>query len=296
MVRPSPDLRGGSTWIGHGPSPVAWDTHYPPDNGLKGQPTQMPSGADPLPDFPPDQSDKLSKMRWKNYHDRGQPKLFPSLEENQKMWQEIEVDRMMDYHPPHEIHAQDLPDYHYWPMIMNDIEPTRNETLFNQYNVDQTQIPRFHRNGVPKTPMHEQLWHIPRLADGRFDWKTNAVVNNKQLMAYCSEDGWNARYLRRIFRPWLAGRQRSKQAGVYTPIYFRHKELPVETRMFRWLKGSYISTGFFYVPFYCALLAYVGSENGDYYAHNFVKDGPWNPDYTHLAFLARDKGAYHALI
>jgi len=298
MVRQSPSLRGGATWIGHGPTPVAWDSHFPPENGLSGRPTQMPSGQNAIEDFPPGFDDEMSKMRWRNYHDRGTPKLFPSVEENQKMWQEIEVDRMMDYHPPHEIHANNLPDYHYWPMIQNDIDPAReyDSPMTPQYNIDQTQIPRFHRNGVPKTPTQEQLWYIPKLPDGRMDWKKNAMVNSRQLHAYCSESGWDARYLRRIFRPWLAGRQRSKQAGVYTPIYFRHKELPVETRMFRWLKGSYISTGFFYVPFYCAMLAYVGSDKGDYYGHYYIKDGPWNPDYTHLAYLARDKGCYHALI
>jgi len=258
----------------------------------------MPSGQDPLEDFPADQSDKMSKMRWRNYHSKPMPKMFPSLEDNQKMWQEIEVDRMMDYHPPHEIHAEDLPDYHYWPMIMNDMEPARayKSVDLPQYDIDQSQFPRFHRNGVPKTPLKEQLWHIPRLEDGRFDWKTNAMFNNRQLLAYCSEDGWNARYLRRIFRPWLAGRQRSKQAGIYTPIYFRHKELPYGTRLFRWLKGSYVSTGFFYVPLYCAGLAYIGSEKGDYKGHAYILDGPWNPDYTQLATLARDKGCYHALL
>merc|ERR1711941_2087 len=166
------------------------------------------------------------------------------------MGQELEVERMMDYHPTHEIHATEFPDYHYWPMIQNDVDPPRADVpnwMF-QYSIDQTMVPRFHKNGVPKTPPQEQLWYIPRGSDGRFDWKKNAMVNNRNLLAYCSEEGWDNRYLRRIFRPWLAGRQRSKQAGVHPPIYFRHKELPKSTWLLRWLKGSYISTGMMFIP------------------------------------------------
>jgi len=297
-MRSSPPLLGGGTWIGHGPSPVPYDEHIPPDNGVRGRPNMMPSGIPEIVDFPPGNDTPLEKMRWKNYHDKPIPSLFPSYEENKRMWQELEVERMMDYHPTHEIHATELPDYHYWPMIQNDVDPPRADVpnwMF-QYSIDQTMVPRFHKNGVPKTPPQEQLWYIPRGSDGRFDWKKNAMVNNRNLLAYCSEEGWDNRYLRRIFRPWLAGRQRSKQAGVHPPIYFRHKELPKSTWLLRWLKGSYISTGMMFIPLYSAMLAYGGSAAGDFQSTAYALDGPWNPDFTILSMLARDKGTYHAII
>jgi len=298
-MKKSPLLLSGGCWIGNGDTPVPLtDDHLPPPGG-KGIPTRSMYGGEPLTDYPEGENTALEKMRWRNYQTKPPFKLFPSYEDNRKMWLEIEADRQTDWQPPHEIYCKDLPDYHYWPMIQNDTDPPRaggkTETSW-QHHTDATQIPRFHKNGVPKTPVQEQLWYLPRLVDGRFDWKKNAAVNNRNLTAYCSEQGWDSRYLRRIFRPWLAGRQRSKVVNVYTPIYFRHKELPTGTRMFRWIKGSYISTGFFYLPLYSAILGYIGSSLGDYNAIAFPGVGAYNSDYTQLSFFARDKGIYHNLL
>jgi len=297
MVKQSPALLGGGCWIGRGPTPVPVDDFLPPPGGV-GIPTRSNMMGEPVTDYPPGEDTPLEKMRWKNYQEKPGFSLFPSYEANRRMWQEIEVDRMMDHAPPHEIHPRDLPEYHYWPMIQNDVDPpraTKSQDCW-QYHTDCTQIPRFHKNGVPKTPLQEQHWYLPRLADGRFDWKKNAIYNTRNLTAYCSETGWDNRYLRRIFRPWCFGRQASKASNVHTPIYFRHKELPTGPRMVRWMKGSYISTGFFFIPLYSGLLAYGGSTFGDYKTSYYSLDGPWNPDYTTLGLLARDKGMYHGLL
>jgi hypothetical protein len=66
--------------------------------------------------------------------------------------------------------------------------------------------------------------------------------------------------------------------------------------MVRWLKGSYISTGFFFIPLYSGLLAFAGSTFGDYQTSYYSLDGPWNPDYTTLGPTARDRGMYHGLL
>lgn len=296
MVKISPAPQGGGLWLGHGKAPVDYSAHYPPPEG-KGELKYSMYGGEPMEDYP-EGCDYLVKMKWSNYQDQPNFKLFPNHEENLQMWQEIERDRQLDTQPVHEIYASELPDYHYWPMIQNDIGPKRamDTDQSYQYEFDQTKIPRFHKNGVPKTPPHEQLWYLPRTADGRFNWRLNAIVNNRNLVAYCSEEGWNARYLRRIFRPWLGGRSRSRASNVYQPIYFRHIELPQARRTFRWLKGSYVSTAWFFVPLYSSMLAYAGSMVGDYRAWNWCLDGPWNPDYTVLALLARNRGAYHGII
>jgi len=80
---------------------------------------------------------------------------------------------MLDHQPTHEIHPSELPDYHYWPMILNEVhhkpkKPTIGTELYHQ---DQTDIPRFFRTGAPKTPLNQQDWYIPLTKDGRFDWK-----------------------------------------------------------------------------------------------------------------------------
>jgi len=297
-MKTSPTLHGGALWVGHGKGPVDFTEDYyvpPPPEGQGDLKYSMYMGK-PITDYP-EGCDYLEKMRWRNYQDKPQFKLFPSYEENMKMWQEIDMDRHMDYQPPHEIYAKDLPDYHFWPMIANDIEPKRpiQTDMSAETEYDQTEIPRFHKNGVPKTPREQQVWYIPKLPDGRFDWKKNAQINNRNLLAYCSEEGWNARYYRRIFRPFIAGRQRSRGANVVTPLYFRHRELPTQTRTFRFLKGSYLATGMFFIPLYSALMAYIGSVGG-YYDWNWVQDGPWNPDMTVLTLTARDRGCYHGII
>lgn len=289
----SPALRG-NVHIGYGESPLPVDDFLPPPEG-KGELTTGVYGLPPHEDFP-EGTTALELLNWSNYRDRPFPKLFPSPEENQKMWHEIDLDRMLDYHPAHEIHPSKLPDYHYWPMICNDFHPPLKKSFLDQHTWDRTDIPRFHKNGIPKTLPQEQCYYVAPKADGRFDWKRNAIYNSRQVIAYCSEEGWNARYLRRIFRPWLGGRQGSRQAGVHMPIYWKHRELPVHKRMFRWLKGSYIVTGFVYLPFYCAGLAYLGSTLADYDNLYWPGDGPANPDIRVISQLGRNKGAYHDFV
>jgi len=291
-MRTSPALHGFAPVVGQGKTPVQ-PPELPPPGGEGDLVTTMYGGV-PYVDYPPGTS-KLELLCWQNYQDLPMPKLFPSIQENQKMWQEIELDRMLDYTPVHEIHAKDLPDYHYWPAICNDITPPVKKDFLLPHE-DRTDIPRFHKNGVPKTPPQEQIFYLPLMANGRFDWKKNAIVNSKNLTAYCSEDGWNARYLRYIYRPWLSGRSGSRLAGVALPLFFRHREKYYAERMARYLKGSYFSTGFIYLPFYCTVLAYAGSQCADYENHYWPGDGPWNPDVQFLSKNSRNKGSYHDFI
>lgn len=289
-MRTSPTLHKGAIFVGHGETPLEPPV-YPPQTGT-GELTNTMFGAKALTDYP-EGTTPLELMCWHNYRDLPMPKIFPSIEENQKMWQGIEVDRMLDYHPAHEIHAKNLPDYHFWPAILNDIEPPNKARLDEkQAWEDRTDIPRFNYHGIPKTPMHEQVYYVPRLSNGRRNWKLNAIKNTRQATAYCSEDGWNARYFRRTYRPWLAARSASRQAGVASPLYFVHRQIYKGSQTARWLKGSWWNPAVVYLPFYGMVLLYAGSKWADYEGWYWPGDGPYNPDIMFMTQLARDGGAY----
>lgn len=295
-MKTSPTLHAKAPpFIGHGKTPL-----IPPDPMPDAGEGPLVSDAygGPILEQYPEHLTKIELMCWHNYHlNQPMPKLFPSIEENQKMWQSIHVDRMLDYMPVHEIHAKNLPDYHFWPAIMNDVDyRARGQWASSTVPYDATDIPRFHKNGIPKTPIQEQVWYVPRLPDGRFDFKRNAIQNAKQMQAYCSEDGWNARYLRRFFRPWLTGRQACKQARVRGPRYFVHQQRTIGERYVRWLKGGWVVYGFVYLPFYGAALCYAGGNAANYQNNYWPGDGPWNPDTMYLGRIARDRGAYHQFI
>jgi len=295
-MKTSPTLHAkGPPFIGHGESPLGFPPDKYPDAGEGAFATDMYGG--PILEQYPEGTSAIELKCWHNYHlSQPMPKLFPTIEENQKMWQSIHIDRMMDYMPAHEIHAKNLPDYHFWPMILNEeLRPLPGSIESQHTGVDKTDIPRFHKNGVPKTPPHQQVWYLPRLADGRFNWKKNLMVNSAQQQAYCSETGWNARYFRYIFRPWISGRKACRQANVQPPAYFVHHQRATAERYVRWLKGGWVVVGFIYLPFYASGLCWMASHvnPANYANYYWPLDGPWNPDMLILGPVARDKGAYH---
>lgn len=293
-MKTSPTLKAkAAPFIGQGRTPLIPPDPYPlPGTG----PFVSDAYGGPILEQYPENYSKIELKCWHNYHlNQPMPKLFPTIEENQKMWQSIHIDRMLDYMPAHEIQTKHLPDYHYWPAIMNDVEK-KSPGEMAQAGGDRTDIPRFHKNGVPKTPLQEQVWYVPKLPDGRFNWKRNVMQNSKQLQAYCSVEGWNARYFRRIFRPWLHGRSACRQADIKRPIYFVHMHRNTAERMVRWLKGGWMVAGFVYLPFYGAALCWAGSNAAVYANHQWPGDGPWNPDILLLSTMARDKGSYHGFV
>lgn len=272
------------------------------------------SGGAPTVDFPEGMT-KLEKGAWSNYHLKSDsPGLFPSTEENQRLWQEIEMDRQIDYTPAHEIHATELPDYHYWPAIQNDLNSPgvvpgttqRSNSLTHiKYHRDQTDYPRFHKNGVPKTPPQEQLWYMPLTDEGRFDWKKN--ITEHAVRPIFSEEGWDRRYMRRTYVPWLAGRSGMMLNRISHPIYFKHRELPNNIRFFRGVKGSFIALPWvvMFVPFLFTAThqAWAATQHDETFIigcgatyralHN--NNHPWNPDIWWMKFY-RNMGCYHGAI
>lgn len=258
-------------------------------------------------DFP-EGTTNLEKGAWSNYHlDRELPEMFPDADGNRRLWQEIELDRQIDYTPAHEIHASELPDYHYWPAIQNDVNnpPEIMLPAREKYNRDQTDFPRFHKNGVPKTPFQEQLWYVPVTPEGRFDWKKN--IDQNGIKPICSVQGWDNRYLRRTYQPWLAGRSGMRLNRVYHPIFFRHRELPQQMRWVRGIKGSFVATPwvFVFAPFLFTVThqAWCSTQSDDTFIvgsgatyrklHN--NNHPWNPDIWWMKFY-RDMGCLHGAI
>lgn len=60
-------------------------------------------------DYPPDIT-PLEKAQWWNHSLKSTlpPFISASAAENARIWQEVEIEKMLDYHPPHEVH----PRYH----------------------------------------------------------------------------------------------------------------------------------------------------------------------------------------
>eukprot|EP01084_Bolivina_argentea_P258344 435507_1 len=156
-----------------------------------------------LDTFPEDMG-KLERGRWFPYSLKKEypPFVTTSAEQNHRIWSEMQMEQLLDHHPPHEVHASELPDYHYFPQILNEADPKIPEErqvsrVSEAYTADQTDIPRFFRTGVPKLPRPEQDWYIPRTADGRFDWKRNNRENGYTASLFCKK-GWDRRFLLKL--------------------------------------------------------------------------------------------------
>merc|ERR1711924_171518 len=210
------------------------------------------------------------------------------------MGQDIELERQLDQHPVHEIHAKDLPDYHYWPSIQNDRNPKAAVLTPNRikYHRDQTDFPRFFKNGTPKTPPQEQIFALDLTEDGRFDWKKNIEVNSVAPMF--SEKGWNNRFLRRAWKPMFATRMGVRMNSLHHPIYFKHREMPRCTRFFRMWKGSFLAHPLMFGSFWFMIVGTVFSGAGTY-GETSNKNEPWNPD-VHYVKEARRQGGFHGFI
>lgn len=259
-------------------------------------------------DFP-EGTTQLEKGSWSNYLDSKDTNVFLSYDENRRLWQEIELERQQDFTPVHEIHPTELPDYHYWPAIQNDLhnkpDPKVMSDIKEQYHRDQTDFPRFHKNGVPKTPPQEQIWYVPLKEDGTFDWKRNCAQNGIPVMF--SEKGWDMRYLRRAWKPMAGGRAGAKASMVHHPAFFRHRELNSDIRFFRGLKGNFLMTPvvFMFSPWLFSYLhlAWAGTRAEDTFIagagatyRNLHSDcHMWNPDIWWMKFY-RDSGAFHSAI
>jgi len=273
----------------------------------------LPPGGDPYPpqsewldeynspardDFPEAYPEgTLKGMLWQNYYDDEIPKLFPNAEENLRMWQDLYLDKMIDNTPAWEIHPTQLPEYHYWPMIQNEINNKfcgQVSTLVqHEHHAEQRQIPRFHKNGVPKTPPQEQLWHTPLDSNGRCDWR--AVMGRwGGYSSWFSKTGWNDRFLRyAYYDEMFAWRNGVKLMKVHKPIFYRHRELNRIQNIFRQKKwGNNVAAPFYFWATYFWLIGGVGAANATY--KDLVwNDVPWNYEMTFLQDL-RDVGTYHS--
>jgi len=283
---------------GHGPAPEK--LVLPPD-GIDPYPPQSEwtceYGGKPLEDYPDDvKADPLKLAGWYNYNDKPLPELFPTQEQNARLWQSMLAEKALDSHPIHEIHPKDLPDYHYWPMIQNDREPKFtgqvSELVQFQYHSDQTEIPRFHKSGVPKTPPQEQIWYTPLDHNGRCDYRA-IIARWAAHSSPFSRCGWADRYLRWVHQDPIF--QYNTSLGIIDitkPILYKHRELNRVTRFFRNKRGSFlpwpIKLGVFYLFF---IGAYSGANNASYQALQW-NDDVWNYDIHYMQYF-RQTGAWH---
>jgi len=255
-------------------------------------------GQPPVESHPAEYSSGLKLRNWHNYHDKPMPKLFPSAEENLRMWQDIQIEKMLDNHPGHEIHASELPDYHYWPMIQNDVEPKFtgqvSQLVQYQYHTDQHEIPRFHKNGMPKTPRQEQLWYTPLTEEGRCDWKAvmQRWAGSQSLNTLFSKRGWNDRFIRWAYIDTLfAWRNSLKMLNIHKPILYKHREIENTTRFYRQRRGTKMADPLFFIAVWWVVIGGTAAGAAKYQTLNW-HDEPWNYDMFYMRYF-RDNGSYH---
>jgi len=236
---------------------------------------------------------------WYNYlPDQQYPGVFPNADDNLRMWQELDLDRKLDYHPGHEIHPKDLPEYHFWPMIQNDVEPKFtgqvSELLQYTYHEDQAMKPRFHKSGMPKTPPQEQLWYQPLDENGRCDWRaiTRRFLKPESIV---SKAGWDQRYTRRVYTDaFFQYRQSMGIRNISKPIHFRHREINQMTQFVRSKRGYQTAMPLFFFTVYFTFLGTVSSSvsKSNYWYLQWECE-PWNYDMHYVRYY-RNKGTTHS--
>lgn len=282
-----------------GDDKLTWEEGRTGHGPVKGQLRSMYDGPASLVEEYPSNITSLEKNRWYNYllNQELPPFITKNADENKRIWQDLEVERMLDHTPVHEIHPNELPDYHYWPMILNQVNPKpKTQTVGTErYHRDQSDLPRFFRTGIPKTPPHKQDWNVPLTNEGRFDWRKNIEKNGYQGGSYFSKRGWNQRYLvTTINQPALAYHVPGHRSLSQLPTYFRILEWPLWKRVTREYTGST-----FYLPFFMYLLygtcLFMGAKNDANWAKLNWVDEVYNFDMT-FNQRARNMGGFHGVV
>jgi len=255
-----------------------------------------------IEDFPKDFT-PLQRKNWYNFQLNQKLPSFvsSSAEENRRLWQDIEVERMLDHQPTHELHSSELPNYHFWPRAQNEVlAPFMNNTKDAQgkiaFNVnDQSDIPRFHRTGIPKTPRQEQDWYVPLQSDGSYNWRQN-IRQNGYSASFADIKGWNMRFYFPTHHvlPWLGVSFMPQFIAANVPMYFRHNELPWRTRTRRLFYGSHFDRHMIFAGIYLGLLLWGSGGDARWRRLNWENE-PWNYD---IAFMQnyRNKGGFHGII
>jgi len=264
---------------------------------ITGERRSMYSGDVKHSDTFPEDITPLELKNWYNHSLRDDyPAILPNAKENRRIWQDMEVERMLDVHPTHELHPNELPNYHFWPSIQNELHPKIKDSesdFVSRFQHDQTALPRFHRPGTPKTPTQEQDFYIPLKPDGRFDYK----LANKKLGYSASVfdvSGWNRRFLLPLNQPSMPGFVDGSRTFAQNPTYFRVNELSFYTRVSRAYYGSTFDRYIFFSIFYLGALVFASHKAGHYKALNWENEG-WNYD-MEFSKYNRDKGGFHGAI
>lgn len=252
-------------------------------------------------DFPPEMG-SLERGRWFPWslRDDYPPMITTSAEQNRRIWSEMHMEQLLDHHPVHEVHASELPDYHYFSPINNELDhklPKENAVteVSQQYAKDITDVPRFFRSGVPKLPRQEQDWYVPRLADGRFDWKRN-IAQNGNTASLFDRKGWDRRFHLKlnVGNPPIPHHTTGARQWAQMPIYFRVAEAPLTKRLGRHLYASQVDKHLWFVCIYFGSLLYISSKGGHWRQMVWEND-PYNVD---VCFVSenRKKGGFHGII
>jgi len=259
----------------------------------------MGGPVEELNDFPADMS-KLERGRWYPYSLRNTypPFITTSAEQNQRIWTEMVMEQLLDHHPPHEVHASQLPDYHYFPPITKELDhklPSEKAvtTISQQYTMDTTDVPRFFRTGVPKLPRHEQDWYIPRQTDGRYDWKQNIRENGYSASLF-DVRGWDRRFLLKLNVVNPPMHTTGLRQFAQMPTFFRTAEAPLPKRFSRQFYGSQFDKHVIFMGLYFGTLIYISGATTHWRTMVWANT-PFNYDMAYC-MENRNKGGFHGII
>lgn len=192
----------------------------------------------------------------------------------------------------------ELPDYHYWPPIQNELNhkpkikwDIGTNTYF--HGMDKTDLPRFFKTGVPKTPLQEQDWFIPLKQDGRFDWREN-IRKNGYTASLFSRSGWDKRFLLTLNRPLMPMHLLGMRQLVQHATFFRMNEHPLHMRIIRSMSAINFDRHCWFMGLYCGLVA-AGSAGGSHWRILNWECEPWNYDVKFCQYN-RDKGGFHGIV
>ena len=168
--------------------------------------------------------------------------------------------------PHHTNISSELPDYHYFSPIHNELDNKLSAEqavtpLSVRYTADRTDVPRFFRTGTPKLPNHEQDWYIPRQSDGRFDWKRNIRENGYSASLFDAK-GWDRRFLLGLNKPNPPMHTMGLRQWAQMPTYFRVAEWPLPKRLSRQFYASQFDKHVIFMAVYFGALIWISGNGG----------------------------------
>jgi len=218
------------------------------------------------------------------------------LKANKEMWAREFEEKFLDVRPFFDIHADELPEYHFWSREQNPkIRPKHLTPMQASHHQDMTQVPRFYPNGHPKLPLYRQAYYVPLDGTGRFDWKANERLHHPKPILHRNlwhkslnqRQRWNT-YLN--FRPFESiDEHQSVRTGMRH--LFKNVQLPTKLKLERTNVGSNAMFSWVVLSLAMVNLLAAASLPQKKAQESFIANSE-----QLMEIRMRDRGSYHDLL